>query len=146
MRGFLRASVLGLILTCSPAQSQDISPTMGNGFHAKCISGKPSGFMEGYCLGLVVGIETRQPPSSSKTPEEYFKGRGKSYCYPDGVTNGQTYAVLVDYITRNPRYRHLELKDLVTLAMHEAYPCAEGGTPMVAAPGFVYILPPPAKP
>ena len=64
-------------------------------------------YLQGFCGGLVVGI--------------FFMSGNK--CSPRGVTNGQLYRVVVEYIDARPARMHEDFKELAIEAMRAAWPC-----------------------
>jgi Rap1a immunity proteins len=64
-------------------------------------------YLQGFCGGLVVGI--------------FFMSGNK--CSPRGVTNGQLFRVVVEYIDARPARMHEDFKELAFEAMRAAWPC-----------------------
>lgn len=145
-RMILAAACMSPMSIAPQAYAQEPQITEGAGFHALCISRRNDTFYGPYCSGVVVGISTKATPTTATTFDDHANKRGAAYCFPNRTTNGQIYDVLTNYIQREPRYRHLTLSDLFTLAMNEAFPCPQGSRPIVSTYGFVYLEPPPKQP
>lgn len=143
--GIVTALALGA--SHSPATAEAQSIFNGNGFYSQCGDAKAGSFEAAYCLGFVVGLSTVDPPTTARTLEDFKSRRGQVYCQPNGITNGQIYEIVRDYVRRTPRYRHMGMTYLYTLAMNEAYPCPNGASIRVLAePGVLLYDPPPPSP
>jgi hypothetical protein len=62
---------------------------------------------QGTCAGLITGLSYLDINS----------------CKPSGVTRGQTYRVVVQYIDSRPARMHEDFRDLALEAMKAAWPC-----------------------
>lgn len=114
----VRTAALALALMGSaisvPARADDLIET-GNGFLSRCSSERRAAdFSTGLCLGYIYAFR-----------ESGVLLQQKTYCPPDGVTNGQVWDIFLSYLRSNPRERHLPTVILLSSAMAEAYPCAE---------------------
>ncbi len=45
------------------------------------------------------------------------------FCMPENVTNGQTFAIVSEYIKDHPDERHIAASDLIVASLIEAFPC-----------------------
>ena len=119
----IAAAVVGAT-AAMPAFSKEMT---GDEFMAKCA--KPANSVDaGFCLGLIEGIDEGVEMGiivdrvrDGKTTSDGLK---TTYCYPDGITLGQTSDTLMAYIRNNPSERSKHISVLFVLAMEAQYPCS----------------------
>jgi len=51
----------------------------------------------------------------------------RTYCIPPDVQSGQLKDVVLQYLSRHPEKRQLSGGALITFALHESFPCSQGG-------------------
>ena len=68
-----------------------------------------------YCIGYIIGAIDQMALSQEIN--------GLPQCVPSNADSAQLRDVVVSYIQRNPRDRHVSAAALVSLAMLEAYGC-----------------------
>ncbi len=74
----------------------------------------PETFLEGVCLGYVMGIEDAH---------DSLVGTRPFYCLSAGVSKGQLELIVKKFLQENPEKLHLSAGTLVILALMEAFPC-----------------------
>jgi len=132
----MRKTFLVLALTFVPtlptAASADLVEGTGNYWLQKCEA--PSGSLDSaVCLGFVMGLHRGFVYGSmvtwltagniTKSKNLSYDKLAQFYCLPAGVTNGQTQAIFVKYLTQNPERRHEPGESLFVEALARAYPC-----------------------
>jgi Rap1a immunity proteins len=121
----MRSVLLGFLAAALLAQTADAQPNMtANALVPACKEviavgegrqkeNTDTALERGVCIGIVAALAAAArafPP-------------GFSTCVPQGATYGQMIRVVVAYIERYPQRMHEDLRQLTTLALHEAWPC-----------------------
>lgn len=81
----------------------------GNDYTETCTQ-EPDDYKSSVCSAFVIGIA--QAGRSNRI-----------FCIPATVTNGQTLAIVNEYINDHPEERHIAASDLVVTSLIEAFPC-----------------------
>ena len=109
------AVATAVALACRPASAQEPRAFLtGNDLWSRC-SGK-SAFDAGFCMGYLGGIVDAmmgQPPGIL----------GRTACFPEHVTAGQTRDVVMRYLEQHPDARHYSAASIAATALMEAFPC-----------------------
>jgi hypothetical protein len=103
------------IVISPPVAAADSDFGTGNWLKRVCDSNNP--YDQGLCSGVVVGA-TREyilltGPKSDVPPA----------CLPNEVEIGQFIGVVKNYMASHPENLHLWAENLVTRAVHDAWPC-----------------------
>ena len=87
---------------------------------------KAQNFCYGFIIGAINGLTwgTGLGLAAAKSdPGEDETARFLFFCTPDGMTNGQRFDVVTNFLTQNPQLRHQSAVALIQEAMHDAFPC-----------------------
>lgn len=115
----MRALIIAAALAASmpvPARADGYPIHSGNWLLQRCESDNLA--HQSFCLGYITAAFAGM--------EVLLQYNNKDFCVPEGVTQGQMEEVVVRYLRRNPKDRHLSAVVLTGLAAMEAWPCREG--------------------
>ncbi len=121
---FVAAQVC-LALLAMPASTQEFT---GNVLHEECL--KPTQKAQNFCYGFIIGAidgltygtglglaAAKSDPGGGEAARFLF------FCTPKGMTNGQQFDVVTNFLDQNPQLRHQSAVDLIQTAMRDAFPC-----------------------
>jgi hypothetical protein len=70
----------------------------------------PATYGTGVCNGYIEGVTDMEVAMHG-------------ICPPEGVTNGQSFDIVIKYLVDNPKMRNLDGEMLIFLALDDAFPC-----------------------
>jgi len=99
-----------LLLSFNSSQAAYVD---GNSLLSKCEGGN-----ESYCIGYLAGINDGYLAAFN-----WGDIKEKSFCVPDGATQGQLQRVAINGLKANPQNLHLVASSLVMNIFVAAFPC-----------------------
>ena len=116
MKRIAIAAIAALLVTTSPAASQEIVPVVafanGNQLHSSCAAEKRI-FHAGVCYGYTVGVADALSAF-------------RKICVPsEKVNRRQIRDIAINYLETHPEERHLSAMHSVAMALIDAFTCRE---------------------
>ena len=113
IKKLVTATVLSMLLGTPPSYAGSF--VNGNQLVSDCRQNETS-LQSVFCYGYIVGVFDKQSWDTTSDLRS---------CPPEGVTAGQTVAIVKKFLEENPENLHYDAASLVTFALAQAFPCSE---------------------